>query len=40
MGRLQERGRIFPFSIANAVVGAESDANARRCAFGIQIVPV
>jgi len=40
MGRLLERERMFPFSIANAVLDVESDANARQCAFNRQILPV
>lgn len=31
---------MSPFSIANAVVGAENDENGRQCAFSVQIVPV
>ncbi len=31
---------MSPFSIANAVVGAENDENGHQCAFSVQIVPV
>lgn len=31
---------VSPFSIANAVMGAENDENGRQCAFSVQIVPV